>query len=109
MRRPFHAFCNRAESAAEFLATPWMTRARDELDQLLLSGPGVLWRLKVHSYLDQAARRPNVTVLRHEDLLQRTRNLGRIAMSKLVHSNGNGFIRRRLIDQCNELVKDRNG
>ena len=70
MRRPFHAFCNRAESAAEFLATPWMTRARDELDQLLLSGPGVLWRLKVHSYLDQAARRPNVTVLRHEDLLR---------------------------------------
>lgn len=70
MRRPFHAFCNRADSAAEFLATPWMTRARDELDQLLLPGPGALWRLKAQSYIQQAGRRPNVTVLRHEDLLR---------------------------------------
>lgn len=70
MRRPFHAFCNRADSPAEFLATPWMTRARDELDQLLLPGPGVLWRLKVQSYLDQAAQRPNVKILRYEDLLR---------------------------------------
>ena len=52
-----------------FLATPWITRPRDEVAPFAYEGPGGLWRDKVGSYLEHAARRENVLVLRHEDIL----------------------------------------
>ena len=69
-RRPFHAYSRPAESMDAFLATPWLTRPRDEIPAVILPGPACLWHWKTASYLDQAARRTNVVVLCHEDLLR---------------------------------------
>lgn len=66
---PMHSMNGDARDLDAFLNTPWVTRARDETADPILPGPGALWAAKVRSYLDQAERRENVIVLRHEDLL----------------------------------------
>ena len=68
--RPFHNFSSRTDDLDEFLQTPWVTRSRDEVEEVVLESPVLLWRLKVESYLDQAEKRRNVHVVRHEDLLR---------------------------------------
>ena len=68
-KNPYHGFSAAAADLDQFLATPWITRARDEVGPVLLESPVHLWRLKTESYLDQAERRANVLVLRHEDFL----------------------------------------
>lgn len=67
--KPFHSFNNRPDDIDELIATPWMTRSCDEIDSLVLESPVLLWRHKAQSYLEQANRRQNVVVLRHEDIL----------------------------------------
>lgn len=69
-QNPYHGFSSRTEDLDEFLATPWITRARDEVPDVFLASPALLWKLKVQSYLDQADRRENVLIVRHEDLLR---------------------------------------
>ena len=66
---PYHGFNTKADDLDEFLATPWVTRARDEVPDVFLKSPALLWKLKVQSYLEHAERRENVMVVRHEDLL----------------------------------------
>jgi len=66
---PYGTFTGPAPDLDAFLATPWVTRPRDEVPAVILEGPADLWRLKVASYLDQAAARANVVVVRHEDVL----------------------------------------
>ena len=68
-REPFSSFMVDPESLEAFVQMPWVTRPRDELSKLLLPGPAFLWRLKLASYLKHAAKRPNVKVIRHEDIL----------------------------------------
>ena len=66
---PYHGFNTKAQDLDEFIATPWVTRARDEVADVFLKSPALLWKLKVQSYLEHADRRENVLILRHEDLL----------------------------------------
>lgn len=68
--KPFHAMTRKPDDLDAFIATPWMTRACDEADAVVLESPAELWRLKTLSYLDRAAAHPNVVVIRHEDLLR---------------------------------------
>lgn len=68
-RKPFASFLVEPPDLETLLITPWVTRARDEVPDLALAGPAMLWRRKVESYLDHAMRRPNVKILRHEDVL----------------------------------------
>lgn len=72
-RAPFGTFQSdsRARGIGEFLVTPWITRPRDEIGELVLESPAHLWAHKVDSYLRQQAARPNVLVLRHEDILRK--------------------------------------
>ena len=65
----FHSFNKPAADLDALIDTPWMTRERDETGLLFVDSPMDLWRIKAESYLDQAARRGNVMVLRHEDIL----------------------------------------
>lgn len=69
-RRPFHSFFETPERLADFLRHPWATRPRDGMAEVLLETPVLLWRAKVASYLDAAAARDDVVVLRHEDILR---------------------------------------
>lgn len=70
MRKPFASFLSEPPDIDTLLKTPWVTRARDEMPDLVLEGPATLWRRKVESYLDHALRRPNVKIVRHEDVLR---------------------------------------
>lgn len=69
-KRPFSTYLEAPETVEAFLSQPWVTRPRDEIADLVLDGPALLWKLKTESYLDQARRRANVVVLRHEDFLR---------------------------------------
>lgn len=68
-KQPYCDFFEEHDDLDKFVRTPWITRSRDELPDLVLEGPALLWRLKLESYLRQVAKRPNVRILRHEDLL----------------------------------------
>lgn len=69
---PFGTFLsdNRARDIGEFLVTPWITRPRDEIGELVLESPAHLWAHKVDSFLREQEARSNVLVLRHEDILR---------------------------------------
>lgn len=69
-RSPFSGFLQEDMDFDTFLATPWITRPRDELPDLMLESPVLLWRRKTESYLRYAQSRPNVKIVRHEDLLK---------------------------------------
>ena len=69
-REPFATFLEPDQDLATFLRHPWVTRFRDEVPDLILDSPAMLWRLKNQSYLDQANARANVMIVRHEDLLR---------------------------------------
>ena len=76
--RAFHDHLRRAdgrdpegrESLGAFLRRVWVTRARDNLADPVLASPALLWKHKAASYLAQAAKRENVMVVRHEDILR---------------------------------------
>ncbi|MEM7058437.1 MAG: hypothetical protein AAF557_12660 [Pseudomonadota bacterium] len=69
-REPFASFLEPAEDLATFLRHPWVARTRDEVPDLVLDSPAILWRLKTQSYLDQAEIRPNVVTVRQDDFLR---------------------------------------
>ena len=54
----------------ELFDTPWVTRPRDEVPDLVLETPALLWVRKTTSYLNARDQHQNVFVLRHEDLLR---------------------------------------
>lgn len=68
-QKPYGSFFEEGDDLDSFLATPWVSRLRDEAPDLLLESPAALWPLKTESYLRHAMRRVNVKILRHEDLL----------------------------------------
>ena len=72
LRAPFGTFYsqNRAQTIRELFETPWVTRPRDEVPDLVLESPALLWVRKTTSYLNAHQLHPNVAVLRHEDLLR---------------------------------------
>ena len=79
-----------SEDLADFITTPWITMARDEIDEAILPGPSCLWNYKTRSYLDQANRRENVVIVRHEDLLREPkRALERL--SRVLSRRGSGW------------------
>ncbi|MFK7941913.1 MAG: hypothetical protein AB8B85_03230 [Paracoccaceae bacterium] len=69
-RNPFSGFCEDAPDIETMLRTPWVSRPRDELAELVLPGPAILWRRKHESYLRYAHAKRNVKLLRHEDVLR---------------------------------------
>ena len=72
LRAPFGTFYaeNRAQTLRDLFDTPWVTRPRDEVPELVLETPALLWVRKTTSYLNAKDAHPNVFVLRHEDLLR---------------------------------------
>ncbi len=67
---PFSTYLAVPDTLEGFLAQPWITRPRDEIAELILDGPAVLWRMKTESYLNQAADRANVVIVQHEQFLK---------------------------------------
>lgn len=74
-REPFATFLEPDPDLTTFLRHPWVTRFRDEVPELILDSPALLWRLKNQSYLDQADARANVVIVRHEDMLRDHENV----------------------------------
>jgi hypothetical protein len=67
-KRPYHQHARRVDFET-FLASPWRTIWRDNLDMATLRNPILLWNIKNKSYLDLAQQHPTILV-RYEDMLR---------------------------------------
>lgn len=68
-RRPYAALGEVPDDLAAFVARPWQTVGRENLDGAELSSPVELWNRKVRSYFEFVARNPRAIIVKYEDLL----------------------------------------
>ena len=68
-QNPSNSFVSPTEDLEIFVRSPWLASPRDELDELFLNTPLMLWREKVRSYVETSDSEANIYVIRYEDLL----------------------------------------
>jgi len=68
-RNPFHGIGHVPRRFADFLRSPWIAAARDELGKRVLANPLQLYRAKVESYLALAEAWEHTALIRYEDFV----------------------------------------
>lgn len=69
-KRPYHTLVEIPKNIDKFLASPWPTLRRDNINSPLLNTPIELWNYKVASYFEFLEKHSNAILLRYESLLE---------------------------------------
>lgn len=68
-RMPYHTYTQTPAEFQAFIESPWRTRPREGMPRTVLESPLQLWQLKVQSYVDFAAKHPDLHIIKYEDLV----------------------------------------